>query len=64
MLKFPSGFYDPMILEYIRLLRKQIPSSKSVLFVDSAHMPHIEEEETYSRTVQEFLLESEEKPTK
>jgi len=50
-----SGFYDPMTPEYMRLLRNEICDSKWVLFQDSAHMTHLEEEDEYCSVLQKFL---------
>ncbi|MDR3646303.1 MAG: proline iminopeptidase-family hydrolase [Candidatus Babeliales bacterium] len=52
-----SGINDPMTPSYMELLHKQILDSKLVIFENSTHMPHIEEQESYLKSITNFLDE-------
>jgi proline iminopeptidase len=52
-----AGAWDPIIgPRWSRALEAGLPGSRLVEFPDSAHMPHVEEPETFSRVVTEFLM--------
>lgn len=50
-----SGKYDESTPLLNEILHKGIPNSEWVLFEHSAHLPHVEEEEKFMRTVGAFL---------
>ncbi len=52
---FTSGRYDTMTPEYMTLLQEQTNNSRHVIFEESAHMPHLEEEQRYLETICKFL---------
>ena len=52
-----SGAWDPIISpRWSRALEVSLPESLLVQFPNSAHMPHLEEPDIFSRTVTEFLM--------
>ena len=52
-----AGAWDPIISpRWSRALEVSLPGSWLVQFPHSAHMPHLEEPDTFSRTVTEFLM--------
>lgn len=54
-----SGKYDESTPLLNEILHKGIPGSERVLFENSAHMPHVEEEEKFMRVVAAFLAQAE-----
>ena len=50
-----SGRYDECTPKLVEPLHEGIAGSEWVIFVDSAHMPYLEEPERYVRVVAEFL---------
>ena len=51
-----SGAWDPIIgPRWSRALEVSLPGARLVQFPDSAHMPHLEEPDTFTRIVTEFL---------
>ena len=50
-----SGKYDESTPLLNQILHKGIANSEWVLFEHSSHLPHVEEEEKYMRTVDAFL---------
>jgi proline iminopeptidase len=51
------GAWDPIISpRWSRALEVSLPESRLVQFPNSAHMPHLEEPDTFSRIVTEFLM--------
>lgn len=52
-----SGKYDESTPLLNEILHKGIPNSEWVLFEHSAHLPHVEEEEKFLRTVAAFLAQ-------
>jgi len=52
-----SGAWDPIISpRWSRALEVSLPESRLVQFPNSAHMPHLEEPDAFSRIVTEFLM--------
>jgi proline iminopeptidase len=52
-----SGAWDPIISpRWSRALEVSLPGSRLVEFPDSAHLPHLEEPDSFNRIVAEFLL--------
>ena len=52
-----SGAWDPIISpRWSRALDVSLPESRLVLFPGSAHLPHLEEPDTFSGIVSEFLM--------
>ena len=54
-----SGKYDESTPLLNEILHKGIPNSEWILFEHSAHLPHVEEEEKFMRTVRTFLAQVE-----
>lgn len=50
-----SGKYDESTPLLNQIMHKGIPNSEWVLFENSSHLPHVEEEEKYMQTVGTFL---------
>ena len=51
-----TGAWDPIISpRWSRVLEVSLPESRLVQFPRSAHMPHLEESDSFRRTVTEFL---------
>lgn len=50
-----SGKYDESTPRLNEILKQGIPNSEWVLFEQSAHLPHVEEEENYMQVVESFL---------
>jgi L-proline amide hydrolase len=53
------GRFDEITPACADTLRKGIPNSQMVVFENSAHSAHLEETDSYLRTVSDFLLEVE-----
>jgi pimeloyl-ACP methyl ester carboxylesterase len=52
-----AGAWDPLIgPRWSRALEVGLPDSRLVHFANSAHLPHLEEPDTFRRIVAEFLL--------
>ena len=52
-----SGAWDRIISpRWSRALQVSLPASRLVQFAGSAHLPHLEEPDTFSRIVTEFLM--------
>jgi proline iminopeptidase len=52
-----AGAWDPLVSpRWSRALEVSLPESQLVQFARSAHMPHLEEPETFNHVVTEFLL--------
>ena len=52
-----SGAWDPIISpRWSRALEISLPGSRLIQFPDSAHLPHLEEPDSFNRIVAEFLL--------
>jgi proline-specific peptidase len=52
---FTSGRYDTMTPEYMELLQSKTFNSNLIIFEESAHMPHIEEEHLYIEVLKSFI---------
>ena len=50
-----SGAYDEMAVPLVAMMVSGLPNATHVLFEQSAHMAHIEEEDRYIATVAAFL---------
>jgi len=50
-----SGRYDEVRPETVAWYAGMIPNSRVVVFEQSAHLPHLEEPDSYTRTIREFL---------
>ncbi len=57
-----SGRFDEATPAVVEALQRGIPGSERVVFEESAHMPHLEEPESYLRVVQDFLERAETRP--
>jgi len=50
-----SGRCDTMTPLYMQLLQRTIPASKWIMFEQSTHMPHREEQDLYCASINQFL---------
>jgi len=57
---FTSGRYDETRPETAKWYQSLLPGSELVIFEQSSHCPHIEEEEAYLQTISDFLNRVEE----
>lgn len=55
---FTYGKYDMVSTKTITLFKSKLKKSKSVMFVKSSHVPHLEEKEKYLKTVDAFFKEN------
>ncbi len=57
-----SGRFDEATPAVVEALQRGIHGSERVVFEESAHMPHLEEPESFLRVVQDFLERAETRP--